>query len=323
MQNPKVRRWSGTWNDYTEDQVTEYLKIHGESMRYFIGGKEKCPTTGRPHLQIYMELYKQIRLSTLKTWNSVIHWEPSKKGKDANVNYCKKDGDFIEINRESNSDTTSKSFMNLQTELATQESLNFSRKMPAMQHIAGTELWNSWCKDFMNGTVTTPDVIYITGPTGSGKTWKAYEIALGTYGPEETSIVEPCNSFFNALNPRAKCWILPEFRPATLEASVFLQMLDIYPFVANIKGTHALVRPECVIIASIKPPDEIYKEEINRQFQRRITQLIDLTLNPWSRALRQEAQESIPLDQALNGFKMSHLLAQKRSREEDGNELLE
>lgn len=273
----RFRRWVGTWNNYTEDGVNILKnKLIGITKCYILG-REVAPTTNTPHLQLYLELKNAKSMSAMKLIHDAIHWENAVKPRIANVRYCMKGGNYETHGLEDSLHHTSSSYALRKEELAIQDSRNFSRTMPAIDYLEGVNLWNSWFERFKTGQVTKTTVIYITGPTGSGKTWKAFEIAGESYTPEDISIVEPSNGFLNGLNLRAPCWIFPEFRPATLEATVFLQILDIYPFVANVKGTHMLVRPEMILIASIKYPEDIYKEEINRQFRRRITQLIQLT----------------------------------------------
>lgn len=63
---------------------------------YYIMGQEICPTTGRIHLQGYMQLAKKKRWSTLtKALNC--HIEGNMKGSsDQNITYCKKDKSFTE-----------------------------------------------------------------------------------------------------------------------------------------------------------------------------------------------------------------------------------
>lgn len=277
-QNAKYSRWCGTWPNYTEDGLKELMTSLQKSTKYYIIGREICPKTSTPHLQMYLEFLTRKRLSELKKLNSAIHWEKTLKPRLANVRYCKKEGKYIEFEPELRSTTTSKSFASRLTEIATSEPSKFSQHLPALHHIASTELWTRWYEQFLLGRYLKPAIIYITGRSGSGKTWMCYSIAGELYHPEDISVIECSNSFLNAQNIRAKCWIFPEFRASTLEATVFLQMTDIYPFVANIKGTYALVRPECVIIASIKPLSELYKEEINLQFRRRITNYINMEL---------------------------------------------
>lgn len=69
---------------------------------------------------------------------------------------------------------------------------------------------------------------------------------------------------------------IEEFRPSQIKASDFLQLTDKYGFRCNTKGGFATLRPEKIIICSIIPPEQIYKEEVNKQFLRRITETIDL-----------------------------------------------
>ena len=126
-----------------------------------------------------------------------------------------------------------------------------------------------------------PQIIYITGGTGKGKTYKAYKLALSNYPKEDIGKLTLKNNFFDVINESAKCFIIEEFRPSQITASDFLQLTDKYGYRANIKGGFVSLRPEMLIICSIKPPEEIYKDEVNQQFLRRITKRIDLnTIDP-------------------------------------------
>ena len=125
-----------------------------------------------------------------------------------------------------------------------------------------------------------PIIIYITGGTGKGKTFKAYELATEKYTNEDIGKLTLKNDFIDVVNESAKCYIIEEFRPSQIKASDFLQLTDKYGYRANIKGGFITLRPEEIIICSIIPPEEIYKEEINQQFMRRITETIDLDIDP-------------------------------------------
>lgn len=125
-----------------------------------------------------------------------------------------------------------------------------------------------------------PKIIYITGGTGKGKTYKAYKIALKNYEKKDIGKLTLKNDFFDVINKNAKCYVIEEFRPSQIKASDFLQLTDKYGFRANIKGGFVSLRPEMIIICSIKRPEEIYKDEINQQFIRRITEEIDLDIDP-------------------------------------------
>lgn len=121
-----------------------------------------------------------------------------------------------------------------------------------------------------------PKIIYITGGTGKGKTYSAYKRALKEYPKNEIGKLTLKNDFFDVVNKNAKCYVIEEFRPSQIKASDFLQLTDKYGYRANIKGGFVSLRPEMIIICSIIPPEKIYKDEINEQFLRRITEQINL-----------------------------------------------
>ena len=117
-----------------------------------------------------------------------------------------------------------------------------------------------------------PKVFYLTGDSGAGKTYGAYKLALSMYEPEQIAKITLNNNFVDITNgDSAKCYVIEEFRPSQIHAANFLQLTDKYGYRCNIKGGWKTIRPECLIIASIIPPDQLYAtEEVNTQFLRRI-----------------------------------------------------
>ena len=49
----------------TEEDIEIIKKFFREFCRYGVFGKEICPTTQRPHLQMYMELSRQMTISSI------------------------------------------------------------------------------------------------------------------------------------------------------------------------------------------------------------------------------------------------------------------
>lgn len=66
-------------------------------VRYFVAGRETCPTTGNVHYQAYIELFKPTSLKALKTLvdDEKVHAEACKGNAATNIKYCKKDGDIF------------------------------------------------------------------------------------------------------------------------------------------------------------------------------------------------------------------------------------
>ena len=142
------------------------------------------------------------------------------------------------------------------------------------------EMFMDMLTEIENDNLKGPEVIYITGPSGTGKTYQAYKLALKKYNKSDIGKMLINNNFIKITNQDAKCFVIEEFRPSQIHASDFLQLTDKYGFNCNVKGGFISVRPQCLIICSIVPPEELYKnEEINTQFKRRITECFEVDEN--------------------------------------------
>lgn len=104
----RLSRWSFTLFDTTRrgsevvhrDDIERLKKCLDPSnglLRYFVYQIEKCPNTGRPHVQGYLELQKSTRHAAVKKLFSdpdhqvSVHVDGSRKGYAANKEYCTKE----------------------------------------------------------------------------------------------------------------------------------------------------------------------------------------------------------------------------------------
>lgn len=90
----RSRKWCLTLNNYTENELSQCLKIFNENKYNYIIGKEKG-LEGTPHLQIYLEHKTQIDFNTIKKFNNRFHIEKAKGTQIQNLEYCSKEGDYI------------------------------------------------------------------------------------------------------------------------------------------------------------------------------------------------------------------------------------
>mgnify|MGYP001056832394 CR=1 FL=1 len=127
--------------------------------------------------------------------------------------------------------------------------------------------------EIRNDELKAPEIIYIYGNTGNGKTYNGYKLAVKKYENKDIGRLTFNGGFIDITKPNAKCFVVEEFRPSQIPAADFLQLIDKYGYKCNIKGGFQYLRPECIIICSIKNPYDIYNDEINGQFIRRITKL--------------------------------------------------
>lgn len=84
------RRWAFTY--FTEDPLEmETLESMLTNISEWIYGIETCPTTGKKHLQGYVEFKEKTRpIEKIKI--PQIHWEKCKGTKEQNIIYCSKEG---------------------------------------------------------------------------------------------------------------------------------------------------------------------------------------------------------------------------------------
>ena len=80
-----------TLNNYTNEDIGSIVLCFNNKCKFAIIGKE-VGDSGTPHLQGYCEFKTKSRPKGLLTER--IHWEKAKGNRDANVEYCSKDGDI-------------------------------------------------------------------------------------------------------------------------------------------------------------------------------------------------------------------------------------
>lgn len=236
---------------------------------------------GKPHIHQLIYFKNPISWKTIKKAYGTAHIEKANNVYDC-INYIsdttKRKKNFQEIGKRP-IDTRFKSTAELidtsdVTEIPWQQ-VNTWKKLRAEKKDYDTFM--EMLKEIKNKELKAPNIIYITGGTGKGKTYSAYERALKDYPIEKIGKLTLKNDFIDIVNEEnAECFVIEEFRPSQIKATDFLQLTDKYGYRCNIKGGFATLRPKCIIICSIIPPENIYKEELNKQFLRRITERIDL-----------------------------------------------
>lgn len=92
--NTAVRRVCFTLHDYG---LIDLKRILGIKYKYIVIGYERCPTTGREHLQGFINLQAPTKFNTVKAQIGVkSHIERTRGTDEQNRTYCVKSGEFIE-----------------------------------------------------------------------------------------------------------------------------------------------------------------------------------------------------------------------------------
>nr|UEE94588.1 replication-associated protein [Porcine associated circular DNA virus 6] len=277
--NTKARAYQLTLNDVSKIEELKQNIMTYKSLRYLmIGAIEKAPTTGHEHVHIYAYFKTPMKLSIKKCCGA--HIEPTKGTFNDNLKYLTKDGDltFEYGERPHQGLKTVKELREMNAEDVPPQYYNIKTKIDQKKH--DEDVFFQMLDEIEHDDLKAPEIVYITGGTGKGKTYTAYKTALKEFEKSKIGKLTLKNEFFDVINENAECFIIEEFRPSQIKASDFLQLTDKYGFRCNVKGGFCTLRPKKIFICSIIPPEQIYKEEINKQFMRRITEIINLDEDP-------------------------------------------
>lgn len=95
---PKAKRcnaaagWCFTWFDFPENWA-DIIRSKQGYLKGWVAGEEVCPSTGRKHIQGFVEFTKKNRpLETLKFGS---HWEAARASAQRNEEYTTKDGVYL------------------------------------------------------------------------------------------------------------------------------------------------------------------------------------------------------------------------------------
>jgi len=237
----------------------------GEECEYFVFGRE-TGESGTPHLQGYFCLKEKKSLKWLKEHiHPTMHMEIMRGSPQQAAEYCKKDGDFVEVGELPESPSQSGGAGNKrrweEALLAAQEG-RISDIHPQIQIQYHRTLKQIHLDTLLERPQLEGDLenLWYHGPPGSGKSRKArdeypdaYLKALNHwwdgYRGEETVLVEEWElTSGKYLGHHLKIWS------------------DRYPFSPEIKGSHLpKQRPKRIIITSNYTIDECFGPDVDRQ----------------------------------------------------------
>jgi hypothetical protein len=285
MSMSRVRRWIGTYfTDEDRDSLAEYLvsTLPGSDVDFLIGQFELCPTTGRRHLQFYVELNKGCILSYVKSqlgWSSA-HLEKCKGSQAQNIAYCTKQ-DTREPNSapiqfgEKHHQGKRSDLDDIKDRLIAGEDLDTI----SLDHFGSVVRYHKGFATLQpmlapKRPVAMPTVIVLFGPTGTGKTETAYN-----HDPDLYRWQPGMEKWWDGYT-RQTTVLLDEFR-GSFPFSFLLTLLDKYPVTLQVKCATASLQATRFYIAAPEHPVNWYKalsaNDKLDQLKRRITTIYHTT----------------------------------------------
>ncbi len=277
-ENRRSSNWMFTINNPTMDHVAMLALLESNKhAKYALFQKERG-ADGTIHMQGYLELAKNQRLSYVRKLFKRAHWEIRKGTQQEARDYCRKKDSRIEGPWEHGLFKANKP--GSRTDI--QDAIDALAKHRNLSTLATTHgaTFIRYHKGFAKYLqVTTPRrkepprVSLYFGGTGTGKTRKAFE------DNEHLFRKHPDSKWFDGLGEQ-ECLLLDDFNGASskMSLSYVLQLLDRYDFSPEVKGDYTPLCATRIIVTTNNHPNTWYnytsRQENYRALARRFHQVV-------------------------------------------------
>lgn len=266
-----------SWEDFEQSWPLLRIELNPS---FFVAGRETAPDTGRKHFQGYMEFPKEIKGARIKKCfrnrfpkgteehpgYSIWFGAPNASAQK-NIEYCTKVDKDPWIYGEPRGKQQGR-----RTDL--EEVMATIRGGATMQEVADnhSRLWVQYRRSFneyanmcSKARNWPTQLIFIWGPTGTGKTMHAQEL-------DPTPVFWESNQFLNGYHGEDVI-LLDDFDYKKMSWQTFLVMTDRYKHTVNIKGGSMNFAPKTIIFTSNSDPKSWYPdapEETRKAIHRRM-----------------------------------------------------
>lgn len=279
----RSRHWCFTWNNYTADHNARLRALSG--VLYMIYGYEVAPNTGTPHLQGYVYFENEQRFGAklkngkyhhrgLKGTIPEAYWKPMYSNPKACIKYCSKSpvppivygtppvgqGTHTELKQVCDAIVQGQLDMRGVAEQFPQQLVKYGR---------GLQTLMSYMQKYRD---EQPFVMWFYGDSGCGKTGFAFI----NHKREDVYIKKDGSKYFEGYTQQPAV-VINEFTMRSQsdmdgwKLQDFLQYIDKYPVMCEIKGSYVPFNSKFIYITSIRHPVYYFpKNEDYRQVLRRL-----------------------------------------------------
>lgn len=256
-------------------------------LQYLAYGHEVCPDTNRPHMQAWAYATTPQRLSGWKKMFPGAHIEAMRGNFAENDAYCSKAGTLVELGDRPMESGKKRTLHDLIQEVTTgaREAKPLDLIVDDTEHKDTFVQYHNGIKTLYTMTVTAkmrridknvaPEVIYIYGPPGCGKSRYVHE--QEDYKVYDVSSEDKFKWKCGYAGEEAVAF--QNVAPDDILPTRFLKDIDRYFITVPTKGSSVGWRPLRVYITSVYPMEtfaELAKFSLPAEFTRRVTKVINL-----------------------------------------------
>lgn len=241
------RNWCFTLNNPTTVDLP-----FDDSVQFAVWQKERGEN-GTEHLQGYIEFKKVRKLAGLKKLFPTAHFEPRRGTQQQAIDYCRKDDTRIEGPWQFGEPKAQGKRNDLE-EIKRKLDSGCSIIQIAEEHFSDFVRYSKGFREYKRLKTIKRDwkteVVVYWGPTGAGKSRKAYEENPGAHWKS--------NSMWWDGYDGHETVVIDEFY-GWLPFNILLRILDRYPLTVETKGGHVEFVAKKIVITSNHRPEDWYK----------------------------------------------------------------
>nr|QXP07868.1 MAG: replication associated protein [Arizlama virus] len=276
----RVRNFCFTLNNWTVVEK-ELLKSSAEQFKFICFGEEVAPNTGTPHLQGYFQLRNAKTIAACQVFLRGLGCERmavlvARGTQEQNIEYCSKGGIFWEAGERSVGQGKRSDLSQVIDVIKAGGDIAEVVEQCPEQFIKFSGGIQKLLTFRSEPRMFKTEVHWFYGPTGVGKSRKAWEDFPSAYSKD----------------PTTKWWdgycgqdtvILDDFRPSKeIPFHMMLRLLDRYPVNVEVKGATVNFAPKLIVITCSESPRSLFancewlgNEQMN-QLERRIELLVEM-----------------------------------------------
>jgi len=262
------RAWTGTLNNYTDNELHNVSNLNDSLFRYYIVGKEVGEQL-TPHLQAYFYFFNPLSRDGVKHRLACDRWhlEPARGTPWQNREYCSKEGNYVErgeLPQQGSRTDLGKAIDTLKT---TNSITCVAQEHPEIfvKYYRGLRELFTTCN---TSRTWKTKVICLHGETGTGKT-SAASLASSPYS---TYWKMASNQWWDGYEGQ-EIVIIDDYRRDLCSFHYLLRLMDRYPLLVEVKGGTVQFLAKVIIITSPKSLLEVWTNRTDEelgQLRRRI-----------------------------------------------------